>query len=166
MASANSASRALRRLAPALRPAAAPSYAAKARAQRRKCAPRARRAMRSALARFATPPAHRSALELHRQPLDRRHPPASLCGPRRRPHAACAALATSPDACDVTALTRGRHPPLSRAQVNTSPFDDAWMMKVKLSNPAGACCSGQRDSPERRFAKAAPLTRVRSRPQT
>ncbi len=23
-------------------------------------------------------------------------------------------------------------------QVNSSPFDDAWMMKVKLSNPAGA----------------------------
>jgi glycine cleavage system H lipoate-binding protein len=24
------------------------------------------------------------------------------------------------------------------AQVNQSPFEDAWIMKVKLSNPAGA----------------------------
>jgi glycine cleavage system H lipoate-binding protein len=33
------------------------------------------------------------------------------------------------------ALTRS---PLRSPQVNSSPFEDAWMMKVKLSNPAGA----------------------------
>lgn len=34
--------------------------------------------------------------------------------------------------------TSGRSRAARFPQVNSSPFDDAWMMKVKLSNPAGA----------------------------
>ena len=62
----------------------------------------------------------------------------------------------------TTALTRT--PAASpRAQVNSSPFDDAWMMKVKLSNPAGACCGCDVQAAEWLvFQIAAPLTRFRA----
>ena len=63
----------------------------------------------------------------------------------------------------TTALTR-TPAAVPRAQVNSSPFDDAWMMKVKLSNPAGACCGGEAKLELSALVQKLPLTRSRAVP--